>query len=415
MLGAAAELVALLGSPTLAAGLAEARTRGRRIPSALERNCKTLDGAAAFLRHPREAEAVVASLRRWLEDGAVPRAGLQVEDIEEVLGSDGKFEEAGPTHRLELGTQVVTDVLEPREAEGKLEQKSALRELLVEQERIKTVEHEAQDLAHMVEERRFKIAQLEKAMSEQHEIAFLADVPAFPVLHIFGEAQSCNIEQLQRDDDAQETNALLLSSTDDQGRQLNAVEAKESILNGQVSSTDECAQGTLGNPRSIVKNLGCPQHTFAKEKCNGDALSVQVRWGAARTPTTPSRRWAEDLCEDTMLAVVDVEEPHGKTAGLAAAALEGEEVDGDVLILKALQSLKDDEVEDPYDERRCSGGPRRLLILQRHFFQTACLDEKAVDLEELHRMLSELEQLRAAQRSALVSKARRARQTLRGR
>ncbi|CAK0853750.1 unnamed protein product, partial [Prorocentrum cordatum] len=214
---------------------------------------------------------------------------------------------------------------------------------LVSKERIKQVGHEAQDLAHTVEEQWFKIAQLEKAMSE---IAFLADVPAFPFLHIAGEAQSCNVEQLQRDDDAQETNALLLSTAGDQGRQLRAAEAKKSILDGQVSSTDESTQGALGNP------------------------------------------WSIDLCEDTTLAVVDVEEHHGKPAGHAAAALEGEDVDGDVLILKASQSLKDDEVEDPHDERRRSGGPRRPLILQRHFFQTACLDEMAVDLEELQRMLS---------------------------
>ncbi|CAK0864936.1 unnamed protein product, partial [Prorocentrum cordatum] len=311
-LGAAAELVAMLESPTLAAGSGESRTREWKIQSALEGSCRTLDGVAAFLRHPRGAEAVVASQRRLLEDGAVPKAGLQ-EDDEEVLGSDGKNEEAGPKHRVELGAQVETVELEPREAQGKLKQKSALRELLGEQvpelqaarkehkqriadtcrekkqlvqqlnhqglehheskAGIKQVKHEAQDLANMVDEQRMKYAQLEKATGEQHKIASLAGVPAFPVLHIVGQTQSCNVEQQQRDDDAQETNGQPLSSAEGQGSQRNADEAKVSILNGQVSSTDEYTQVGLGSLQSIVKNQGSSQHAYAKEKSNGDALS----------------------------------------------------------------------------------------------------------------------------------------------
>ncbi|CAK0884512.1 unnamed protein product [Prorocentrum cordatum] len=319
----------MLGAPTLAVGLGEVRARGRRIPSALERRCGALDGAAAVLRHQGEAEAFVARLRRWLADGAVPRAGRQENDFEEVLGSDGKIEEAVPEHRVELGTQVETVELEPRRAEGQFEQKSTLRELLGERvlelhavseerkqriadtrkekeqlvqqlnheeqkhneskERIKQVEHEAKALANMVGKQRMKYAQPEKAMDEQHEIASLAEVPVFPALHIVGEVQSRDVErQQQRDDDAQETNGHPLSSTEGQGRQRSVDEAKVDILDDQLGSTGECTQGAFGNLPSIVKNQGSPQHAYANEKSNGEALSVQARRWAAQT--NPERR-----------------------------------------------------------------------------------------------------------------------------
>ena len=71
LLGAAAEVVALLGCPTLAAGLGKIRERGRRMPSALERDCRALDAASALLRHPCpcEVEADVARLQDWLTGG----------------------------------------------------------------------------------------------------------------------------------------------------------------------------------------------------------------------------------------------------------------------------------------------------------------------------------------------------------
>ena len=59
LLGRAAELVTAFGANTLSAGLAELRLRGAKPAAAQERTWRALDAAAAFLRHPRRARAVV--------------------------------------------------------------------------------------------------------------------------------------------------------------------------------------------------------------------------------------------------------------------------------------------------------------------------------------------------------------------
>ena len=60
-----ATAVTLLGTPTLAKGLAPCQRRGRP-PTPLQRDLRVLDGAAALLRHPGSACTLVERLRAWL-------------------------------------------------------------------------------------------------------------------------------------------------------------------------------------------------------------------------------------------------------------------------------------------------------------------------------------------------------------
>ena len=83
LLGAAAELVALLGGRTLADGLRALRDRGRPVPAGLERSARALDAAGALLRHPREAERSLDGLRARLRDARATGAD------DTLLGGEG--------------------------------------------------------------------------------------------------------------------------------------------------------------------------------------------------------------------------------------------------------------------------------------------------------------------------------------
>ena len=62
ILACAVAATTVLGSATLAKGMAAARTG---MASALKRDLRQLDGAAALLRHPGTAAALLARLRTW--------------------------------------------------------------------------------------------------------------------------------------------------------------------------------------------------------------------------------------------------------------------------------------------------------------------------------------------------------------
>ncbi|CAK0805002.1 unnamed protein product, partial [Prorocentrum cordatum] len=90
-LGAAAERVALAGGRALAAGLQQARQRGRRLPPVVARRRRELDAASALLRHPNDekGERTTASARHTA--GAALDAEL--DDLDVFF--DGLLEELG--------------------------------------------------------------------------------------------------------------------------------------------------------------------------------------------------------------------------------------------------------------------------------------------------------------------------------
>ena len=90
------------------------------------------------------------------------------------------------------------------------------------------------------------------------------------------------------------------------------------------------------------------------------------------------------------------------------------------VVVQLLVKQKIDGVVDPFDERAHVGGRRRLVVLERHMFQTADIAEASLAEARLAKAQAEIDELvaarrPAARRSALASKTRRAGQTQRGR
>ena len=91
LLGLSAELVELLGAPTLAQGVKRLRDARRRPPPRLERSWRAVDAAASLLRHPGAGDGVLADTRAWLlGDGGGSHAESSTNDGDGYLfGSDG--------------------------------------------------------------------------------------------------------------------------------------------------------------------------------------------------------------------------------------------------------------------------------------------------------------------------------------
>eukprot|EP00969_Alexandrium_andersonii_P124659 5510179-Alexandrium_andersonii.AAC.1 len=90
----ASELVELVGGETLAKGLRGQRAVGRRMPAALERACRVLDGAAALLRHPGAADSTLSKVRAWLDTDA--------STVNTFVGQDGAEHAGGSPLTLEV-------------------------------------------------------------------------------------------------------------------------------------------------------------------------------------------------------------------------------------------------------------------------------------------------------------------------
>ena len=64
---------------------------------------------------------------------------------------------------------------------------------------------------------------------------------------------------------------------------------------------------------------------------------------------------------------------------------------------------------DPFDERARVGGRRRLVVLERHMFQTAAVAEALLAEARAAQIRAEIDELVSARRPALVAKAWQAR------
>ncbi len=101
----------LLGSETVARGLALLRCAGRRMPGHLARDLRALDAAAALLRHPGAAQRVVARLEAWLA-GAASADGPSrdgSEDDGDALVGAGRSSDASLLPSAHRGAETCTE------------------------------------------------------------------------------------------------------------------------------------------------------------------------------------------------------------------------------------------------------------------------------------------------------------------
>ncbi|CAK0886540.1 unnamed protein product, partial [Prorocentrum cordatum] len=117
VLGAAAELVAVVGGSTLAKGWQQRRDAGVRPPSDLERECRILDGASALIRHPGAAHDVLCRLKAWL---ATAEATLGVQNgIEEVSTEGSVGSDLGPELDNDKQSFIMCDTLHEEKLQNK--------------------------------------------------------------------------------------------------------------------------------------------------------------------------------------------------------------------------------------------------------------------------------------------------------
>ena len=176
----AVEAVHLLGGATLAQGWQG--WRGRGPPSHLVREVRQLDAAAAMLRHPGAADAVLRRLAAWLKeeagDGKVQREELTIQrteawpdtgtEAEESGGSTGDFGQLGIEADAETSSEEAEETSEVEAAakggqgEGHVRQDPPLR----------ARGHEKIEEFDEVEEAAMREAE-EKALEEAEEVTRL--------------------------------------------------------------------------------------------------------------------------------------------------------------------------------------------------------------------------------------------------
>ncbi len=101
----------LLGSETVARGLALLRCAGRRMPGHLARDLRALDAAAALLRHPGAAQRVVTRLEAWLAGVASadePSRDGSEDDGDALVGA-GRSSDASPLPSAHRGAETCTE------------------------------------------------------------------------------------------------------------------------------------------------------------------------------------------------------------------------------------------------------------------------------------------------------------------